>query len=89
MNKKRKEQHWRENISSVQSSEYCEIKCLFGLSKGTVMLADFSIFIWNIKNGEIKNAWDFLILSPSIQFTLLPMPNLAASVPLYISLILY
>lgn len=40
---KQQEQHCRENISRVQSSEYCEI--VFIWSKGTVTSAGSSIFM--------------------------------------------
>lgn len=73
----------RENISNFRSSEHWEIKCLFGLSKGTVPSHWQSYpYSWGFFRGKkkgtnlniemkITNAWDFLILPPTTPTLLL------------------
>lgn len=79
---KQQEQHCRENISRVQSSEYCEI--VFIWSKGTVMSAGASIFMRiclskkTQKTSQLRNheSVGFLNIVTSHPFPLLLAPNL-------------
>lgn len=83
LNKQQATQRCGGNISHVRSSEHREIKCLFGLSKGTVPSHwQTHPYSWGFFRGKkrdtnlniemkITNAWDFLILPPTTPALLL------------------